>query len=267
VLRAAQAARLPGAHWAGTLAAVPEGPALIVANEVFDAMPVLQARRLDQGWQERVVALEEGRLAFAFAPVAERPELDARFPLLPSGLIVEASPAAEALAAEIGRRLRADGGAALIVDYGDWDGTGDTLQAVAGGARADPLAAPGMADLTAHVRFRALAEAAGVTAFGPVPQGVLLERIGITERARALARDRTGDALEAIVAGHRRLTDPAEMGHLFKALALLPPGALAPAGFEPPQGERTPATTATAVPPAALSEPAPTPTPEERSWE
>jgi SAM-dependent MidA family methyltransferase len=234
VLRAAQAARLPRARWADRLDAVPDGPLLLVANELFDALPVAQVRRLDEGWQERVVTLEAGRLAFGFGPVAHRPELDSRFPLLPAGVIVEHAPAAEALAAEIGRRLREAGGAALVLDYGEWDGAGDTLQAIGPAGRADPLAAPGEADLTAHVRFRALAEAAAAAAFGPVPQGAFLERLGITARARALARGREGPALEAVVAGHRRLTDPSAMGQVFKAMALLPPGAPVPAGFAGP---------------------------------
>jgi NADH dehydrogenase [ubiquinone] 1 alpha subcomplex assembly factor 7 len=233
VLRAAQAESLGGfaPRWAEALAEVPEGPMLMVANEVFDALPVAQARRLDQGWQERVVRIADGRLAFGFGAVRERPDLDARFPVLPAGVIVEWSPAGEALAAAIGRRLAAAGIAALILDYGERDGTGDTLQAVARHGPVDPLAAPGEADLTAHVGFGALASASGVRAHGPVGQGVFLERLGITARARALARGREGEALEAVVAGHRRLTDPAEMGKVFKAMALVPEGAPHPPGF------------------------------------
>ena len=94
------------------------------------------------------------------------------------------------------------------------------------------LADPGKADLTAHVDFEALAEAAAPCAVaGPVPQGMLLERLGITARARALAGRMTGAALTAHVAAHRRLTHPAEMGQVFKALALYPQGASPPPGF------------------------------------
>ena len=66
------------------------------------------------------------------------------------------------------------------------------------------------------------------------PQGVLLERLGITARAQALARSLTGTALESHIAAHRRLTHPEEMGTLFKAMALTPSGAPAPPGFEAP---------------------------------
>jgi NADH dehydrogenase [ubiquinone] 1 alpha subcomplex assembly factor 7 len=240
VLRAAQAEAL-GAHapaWAARLAEVPDDrPLILVANEFFDALPVEQWLRLDQGWQERVVDLRDDRLAFGFAPPRASAPLDARFPGLPEGSLVEASPAGEAVAGEIGCRLAARGGAALLIDYGAWDGTGDTLQAVARHGYADPLAEPGAADLTAHVRFRPLAEAvtaAGARSWGPVTQGVFLERLGVTPRARRLAAGLGGPALDRHVAGHRRLTHPDEMGHLFKAMALTEPRASPPPGFEDP---------------------------------
>jgi SAM-dependent MidA family methyltransferase len=84
------------------------------------------------------------------------------------------------------------------------------------------------------VRFRAIAEAARpARAHGPVPQGVFLERLGITARAQALARGRGAAEVEAIAAAHRRLTHPEEMGNLFKVLALTPQDAAPPPGFAP----------------------------------
>lgn len=231
-LQAAQAAALGSwaPQWADRVEALPEGPLLVVANEFFDALPVRQFLRLAQGWQERVVVAGSEGLGFGHGPVTASAALDARFGGLPEGAVVEVNPEGEAVAAEIGRRIAACGGAALIVDYGEWDGTGDTLQAVAGHRFADPLAAPGEADLTAHVGFRALAEASGLKTWGPVAQGVFLERLGITGRARILARA-GGEAAARVAAGHRRLTHPAEMGEVFKAMALTQPGASAPPGF------------------------------------
>jgi NADH dehydrogenase [ubiquinone] 1 alpha subcomplex assembly factor 7 len=242
VLRATQADAL-GRHsprWADRIDALPGDSTLfLVANEFFDALPVAQHLRLDQGWQERVVEIRDGRLAFGFAPARPHPALDTRFPGLSEGCLVETSPAGEAVAAEIGRRLVARGGAALVIDYGAWDGTGDTLQAVVRHGPADPLAAPGEADLTAHVRFRALAESAssaGARAHGPTGQGAFLERLGITARAHRLAAGLSGEPLDRLVAGHRRLTHPDEMGHLFQVMALTDPRAPPPPGFagDPP---------------------------------
>lgn len=245
VLRQAQAARLPQARFAADLADLPPGPLFVVANEFFDALPIRQSRRADPGWQERVVGLDpdhpgQGRLAFGWDPLRLDPALDRRFPLTPDGVVVETCPAGEAVAAALGARIAAQGGAALVVDYGAWDGVGDTLQAVARHARADPLDAPGESDLTAHVRFRALAEAARpARAWGPVPQGALLERLGIAARTARLAAGRDEAVAARLAADVRRLTDPAEMGTLFEALALLPPQGGPPPGFAADDAERT----------------------------
>lgn len=239
-LRRAQAERLGGfgARWAERVEDLPPGPLLVVANEFFDALPVRQFRRADPGWQERVVGIEGERLAFGYGPVRGDAGLDARFPLTPDGVVVEACPAGEAIARTLGARIDAGGGAALIFDYGAWDGTGDTLQALRGHAPADPLSAPGTADLTAHVRFRALAEAAApARTWGPAPQGAFLGRLGVAARAARLAAGRPPEVAEALAGQLRRLTDPAEMGTLFRVLAALPRGAPPPPGFEADDAE------------------------------
>jgi SAM-dependent MidA family methyltransferase len=202
----------------------------VVANEFFDALPVRQFQRLDAFWRERMVGAESGRLVTAWGPPRPDADLDARFPLVGDGVVVEVSAAGEAVAAGLGARIGRDGVAALAFDYGGEAGVGDTLQAVKGHATVDPLAEPGEADLTAHVGFAALAAAARpARAWGPLPQGVLLERLGITARARALARK---SGAEAVVAAHRRLTHPEEMGNLLRVMALTPRDAAPPPGFE-----------------------------------
>jgi NADH dehydrogenase [ubiquinone] 1 alpha subcomplex assembly factor 7 len=226
--------------WHERLDQVPEGPMLLVANEFFDALPVHQFERQAEGWRERVVALapDGASLAFALAPPEARtlalvpPELREAAP----GAVVEVSTTATLIAAEIGRRLAARGGAALIVDYGHARPRAEaTLQAVRGHARHDPLAEPGSADLTAHVDFTALARAAGEAgahAHGPIPQGRFLTALGIEARAAGLAAAATPAQAGDLAAALRRLTDATEMGALFKALALGHPDLEAPAGFE-----------------------------------
>ncbi len=235
VLRARQAETLAGwpVAWAERVEALPEGPLLLVANEFFDALPVRQFRRADPGWQERRIVLDGGVLRFDWGPLRVDPGVERRFPLTPDGTIVEICEAGEATAAVLGERIARWGGAALIVDYGEWDGTGDTLQAVVGHAPAEPLAAPGAADLTAHVRFKALAEASGLRPHGPVGQGAFLERLGIGRRVARLGEGSTDAARSRLVAQHRRLTDPAEMGQLFKVMVLTSPDAPPPPGFDP----------------------------------
>ena len=206
----------------GTL---PEAPLFLVANEFFDALPVRQFVRAGGLWRERVVGLSDGGLTCGLAGPGGVPELGYRDDVAEGGL-VELCPAVPGIMGEIAARIAAFGGAALIVDYGGWRSLGDTLQAVRGHGFADPLAAPGTADLTAHVDFEALVRAApGLSASRLTPQGVFLERLGIGARAEALARGMVGAGLEAHIAAHRRLTHPAEMGNLFKVLGLTSPGA------------------------------------------
>jgi NADH dehydrogenase [ubiquinone] 1 alpha subcomplex assembly factor 7 len=233
-LRALQAARVAHARlsWAESTASLPEAPLLLVANEFFDALPIRQFQRDGRGWRERQVGLADGRLAFGLAAAAPRAELAWRLADTRDGDIVETCPAASPVMAAIAGRIARHGGAALIVDYGGWHSLGDTLQAVSRHAPQDPLAAPGEADLTAHVDFEALALAAGgLRVYGPAGQGELLEALGLRARAERLARSLSGEALASHLAAARRLTAPEEMGTLFKALALTPPGAPAPPGF------------------------------------
>ena len=234
-LRERQAEALAGENpcWADRLEDLPDGPVFLVANEFFDALPVRQAVREGGAWRERMVGLRGGDLTFGLSDPKPVAALDHRLADTRQGDVVEFSPAAQTAAAEIGRRIAAFGGAAVIVDYGGWDSLGDTFQAVRDHRRADPLAEPGMADLTAHVDFKALAGAAPCRATAATPQGVFLERLGIGRRAQALAQSLDGAAAESHWAAHRRLTHPDEMGTLFKAMGLHPEGAPPPPGLDP----------------------------------
>ncbi len=239
VLRAKQEAALADvpARWHERLDTVPEdGPAILLANEFFDALPVKQYRRGPRGWHERLVGLDEaGALRFGLAPDPEPSlALDA-----PEGSMVEVGAAGLTLMGQIARRIAATGGAALVIDYGHAaSGFGETLQAVRGHRYADPLAEPGEADLTAHVDFAGLARAAraaGGEAHGPVEQGAFLLDLGIAARAARLA-ERRPDQAEAIGAALRRLTeagtsDAPGMGRLFRVLAVTGPRSPPPPGF------------------------------------
>ena len=233
-LRALQARTLgrDDIAWHDRLEDLPDAPLWLAANEFFDALPIRQFERTGRGWRERLVGFEDGRLRLVRGAMRDMPELAHRLCDTREGDIVEICPEAQAAAREIGARIAARGGAALLIDYGDWRSLGDTLQAVAGHARADPFAEPGRADLTAHVDFEALALAAPCRHSRLAPQGVFLERLGITIRAQALARRLGGEALKAHAAAHRRLTHPAEMGTLFKVMALFPEGAPPPPGTD-----------------------------------
>ena len=214
-LRQIQAQSLPGARWHNSLDTLPtDVPLLVVANEFFDALPIRQ----HDGELERHVILAGDTLAFDHA-----------------GEIVESSPVRDSAVDALARRLAAQGGVALIIDYGhSRSGPGDTLQAVKAHRFAAVLDQPGEQDLTSHVDFQRVMEvalAAGCAVSGPAEQGAWLEELGITVRAAALA-GRTPQRMAEIEGARARLCRPDQMGALFKVLALHAPAWPSPAGLQ-----------------------------------
>jgi NADH dehydrogenase [ubiquinone] 1 alpha subcomplex assembly factor 7 len=221
------------AIWLESIADIPsDKPLIILANEFLDCLPVRQAERTAEGWRERGVGVDaRGRLAFV--------------PLAPSGVegsggrpglgaVFEWSDALAETGREIGALVTCAKGAALLIDYGrDRPGLGDTLQALRGHRKEHPLAAPGEADLTAHVDFPALMAAArsGGGLAGEVRlQRDFLRALGIDQRAAALAAARP-DLAGTIARQLDRLIGLDQMGALFKVACIHSAG-LAPPGFE-----------------------------------
>ena len=234
VLRAAQSARLPNPTFHADVSTPPDAPLFLIANEFFDALPVRQFQRDGTGWRERMVGLEGDTLTIGLSAAAPIALLDHRLADTKDGDLVEVCPALPAIMGQIGERIGTRGGAALIIDYGDWRSQGDTLQALRGHKPVDPLDAPGTAYLTTHVDFEVITQSAAPARFTRItPQGVFLERLGITQRAQSLAQSMSGDALESHIAAHRRLTHPSEMGDLFKVVGIYPDAHTPPAGLEP----------------------------------
>jgi NADH dehydrogenase [ubiquinone] 1 alpha subcomplex assembly factor 7 len=223
-------------RWLDNLAELPDQPLFLVANEFFDALPVRQFLRAGSGWSERRIGLKDGALHFGLTEAGPYPQLAHRLKDTNDGDLVEICPTAPAITGGIARRIARYGGAALIIDYGGWHSLGDTFQALKAHRPVDPLDNPGRADLTAHVDFEPLAQAAakaGCAHTRLTPQGVFLERLGIAARARALAAGQTEAAQKQLISAHHRLTHPDEMGNLFKTLGLYPARAAPPPGLYP----------------------------------
>jgi SAM-dependent MidA family methyltransferase len=234
VLAAAQRKAVPAAIQHDRVDTLPaDRPLLIVANEFFDALPIRQLVRSGDGWRERLVDVADDRLA----PTLGAQRYDAAIPEAlrdaPPGSTLETSPACVATMRALAARLVAQGGALLAIDYGyAGPAIGDTFQAMRAHAFADPFAHPGEQDLTAHVDFTALAEAAraeGAVAHPLESQGALLSSLGIAERAAGLAQAYPARQGE-LEAAWRRLCAPEQMGTVFKALAITAPGWPIPGG-------------------------------------
>jgi NADH dehydrogenase [ubiquinone] 1 alpha subcomplex assembly factor 7 len=218
-------------EWHASIDEIPRGPAIILANEYFDVLPVHQVVKRATGWHERVVEIDgNGKLAFGAAD-EPMPRFEVLLPPLvreaPVGAVFEWRPDAEIM--KIATRVRDSGGAALIIDYGHLrSDAGDTFQAIARHSFADPLKNPGLADVTAHVDFQALAQAAediGARVHGPVSQGEFLKRLGIETRAVTLMAKATHEVSEDISEALKRLIGGGRsgMGSMFKVMGISNP--------------------------------------------
>lgn len=233
-LRKLQKEALPDAKFADSLADVPRGkPLILIANEFLDALPLTQFEKTEQGWMLRAVGPK------GFERVMEASDLIIPESLhaAPDGAVYERNFASEALVAKVARRLDDDGGAALFIDYGyHGPALGDTLQSIKDGAFADVIETLGEADISAHVDFGAMTDAAkraapAIRMQGPEAQGMFLEHLGLSARAEALKAGADLTRRAEIEAAHVRLVSVAAMGRLFQALALSNQSWPEPAGF------------------------------------
>jgi NADH dehydrogenase [ubiquinone] 1 alpha subcomplex assembly factor 7 len=213
-------------EWHESLTAIPQAPIILIANEFFDALPVEQHMYEDGSWHKRIVTLNaSGELEFTKGRLG-LPPVELLPPRAPNeGDILEYRPSAAALIAEIAKRAGSSPIAILIADYGyERRDYGDTLQAVQAQGYVHPLEAPGETDLSAHVNFAELSQAAdsaGLKAWGPLPQSEFLLSLGLEQRLRTLMASASEEQRAALFLGARRLVDPFQMGNLFKVMAIV----------------------------------------------
>ncbi len=236
LLRVKQLTSVPAATVIGKVEDLPnEGPLLIVANEFFDALPIKQLISTHAGWRELLIARGPGG---TFVTVPGTHNMDHIVPPAirgaPANSIYETAPDASRIIFELMTRLQKQGGALLVIDYGYAEpGLGSTLQAVKGHAFADPFENPGHHDLTAHVNFAEMANLAAMREMrvsGPAGQGDWLAALGIDHRAASIAAQ-SPERADEINAARDRLVDAAQMGTLFKVLAISSPDWPVPEGF------------------------------------
>jgi SAM-dependent MidA family methyltransferase len=204
---------------------------IVIANEVLDVVPFAIVRRDGDAYFERGVIVTEAGFAFDDQPLPES-DLKRRarhaFPPGDYEYVSEISLAGEALVRTIASSI--DAGIALFIDYGFAEHEFYHPQRSMGTMRChyrhrfhgDPFFMPGLQDITAHVEFSAMARAAdagGAEVYGYTTQAYFLISAGLTDILSKLDADITVDRMKATSAAHR-LVSPAEMGELFKVLAV-----------------------------------------------
>jgi SAM-dependent MidA family methyltransferase len=214
-------------EWVGVLPERIRGA--VVANEVLDALPVHLVVWRGDGLAERGVACGTNGFEWSDRPLEHGVLHQAALALpVTAPYLSEIGLQAHALVATLAERL--EHGLLLFIDYGfgrreyyhPQRSCGTLMCHYRHRAHGDPFFLPGLQDITAHVDFTAIAEAgidAGATFAGYTTQAQFLINCGITELLQAADPARAGAYLPA-VAGAQKLLSPAEMGELFKAIAL-----------------------------------------------
>lgn len=224
-----QAITHPSIQWHDKItASLFDRPAIIIANEFLDALPIRQCITRSGQWHERVIISRGDDLVWSTHPLL------ANWPDLPDATqstdndIVEYGADARSVFDQLCRDIKTHGGSMALVDYGDYlsPRIGDTLQAVKQHEFVDVLTDCGQADLTAHVDFYALDQIARHHQLRTtvINQGEFLKLYGIEQRLHVLLQRVLEDGIQdAVLAGYQRLTDPDQMGHLFKVLLVQTP--------------------------------------------
>ncbi len=238
-LRQQQEQRLASAgvplRWHETLPQALDAPAIVIANEFLDALPVRHYEHTAEGWRERLIMLDEND-AFTFtASGPPPPALPAWAQDVPIGGIIELSPEREAAARQLGHLLRHAKGAALVIDYGHaTPAPGETLQALHRHRQVDIFHRPGESDLTTHVDFHALATTLRNTGIATPPvmeQGAFLLALGLRERLATLLRNASEEQAGRLLRGAERIAGVEHMGSLFKVLCAHGPDIPTPPPF------------------------------------
>jgi SAM-dependent MidA family methyltransferase len=233
-LRRLQAEKLgQNVTWHDSLATLPDGPSIVIANELFDALPIRQFESRNGHWMERRIGLgADHRLVIGLSTQ----HLDR--PPGADGDILESAPLRDDIARELGRRFAVSPGIALIIDYGHaTSALGDTLQAVRRHKFCSILDRPGEADLTSHVDFESLGHAlkqGGALPHGPITQRQFLLSMGLEARAALLTQKAKIPERNVIGRAVERLAGENQMGNLFKVLAATSPGLSTPYPFGSP---------------------------------
>lgn len=218
-------------QWFDVMKEIPvkSNPSYIIAHEFFDALPIHQYEKTEQGWRERVVDSIDGKLKPMLAPfepmtnqtIAAQPRFE-RLPLLSQ---IEICPEGWEIAKQVGEILKASTGGALIMDYGPLQTIPtNTFRAFKNHKQVDPFEHPGDADLTADVDFVALKSVFSqqhLHVEGPIKQADWLHAMGIGARATVLHNEQnTEEGKTRIEQAYKRLVDPVTMGKTYKVMAV-----------------------------------------------
>ncbi|XP_075144972.1 protein arginine methyltransferase NDUFAF7 homolog, mitochondrial [Haematobia irritans] len=214
-------------YWYSRLEDVPQQFSIVMAHEFFDALPVHKFQ-LDNGvWKEVLIDVGENS-DFRYVLSKNQTPLSKIYTPIhgETRKCLEYSLEADRLIGLLAERFERNGGIGLIMDYGHFGEKDDTFRAFKKHALHDPLLSPGTADLTADVDFRQMKYVAErnnrTICFGPVEQGVFLQRMQGEVRLENLLKHALPENQSNIKSAYQMLTHPDQMGARFKFFSMFP---------------------------------------------
>lgn len=214
---------------------------LVLGNEVLDAMPVQLVKKTESAWVEVGVGWQEGTFQWAEMPLKNIKFLQQipQAEKLPIGYLTELHATAQGFMSSVAQMLGVDnavdnaadnGGLALFIDYGfpaaeyylHQRDQGTLMCHYRHHAHSEPFYWPGLQDITSHIDFSAMCQAgelAGLELQCYTSQAAFLLQMGIGE---LLLRTSPEDPMRYLPQANalQKLVSPAEMGELFKVLAM-----------------------------------------------
>lgn len=226
-------------RWVEDTSMLPEGPAVVLANEFIDCIPIRQFIFHKNSWRERIITLDPQdptRLVFGLGRKVPQTLIPAGLTDPQPGDLVETRDLVDVMLSSLVSRLGEHKATLLFIDYGSFETVvGDTLQAVKQQKKIDPLTLIGQADLTACVDFGELIRLANkwrFSSYGPVTQREGLERMGLEAAMEDMRKNLDRKQFMRLLKGVDRVADQKQMGHLFKMLLLTTPDTPPPPDFE-----------------------------------
>ena len=241
--------------WHDSLHSIDAGPAIFIAHEFFDALPVNHFEYRPIGWCETLVDVDDsddtpyhfklirGNIATIASAVLDKH--CARYNIKPQiGEQISFSPISNEICNDISRWCTQHGGAGFIVDYGSVNPPPWTFQAAKNHKPCELVSMAGEVDISSHVNFSQLKSSiemdnSGMKCYGPVTQSYFLQGCGIVHRFRHYISDLDNfngneDEKEKFIQTFGKIMDIDKLGGHFKVLGFAKESMTVPIGFREP---------------------------------
>lgn len=232
-----QKKNIPQARHFNSISQLPSNPTIFIGNEFLDVFPIRQFMKINEVWQEVFIKQKNDDFQYCYNDIEDTILFNEYQNKIPGNAdFFEINIMFKKIINDLSIFLKKNNGICLFIDYGYLNGYGNTLQAIKKHKYVDPLAHPGISDITSHVNFSHLmyeAKKMDLNFFGPVSQRNFLIKLGAFERLKILKKLTNSEKIITdLEIGLKRVIENTNMGSLFKVCAITPNRKFIPEGFD-----------------------------------